>query len=202
MIMVKLFKAVLLIVVIVSISHAGFSQFKKIPAYIDGKSDTLDFPGDFRNRTGIPIGEKLPSFSYTDIYGETIASTDFDNKLLVLNFWFVGCKGCKQEEPYLTILTEDFKNKNVEFVSFCQSSPARTRSYINKNGDFGYKVVSIKSKKEIIEKFGVETFTTHLIIRDGVVRENFSFPLTTDDEIGWFKEQILVELDSTGRQGE
>lgn len=200
--MTKLIKVVLLVVIVLSISHSGFSQFKKIPAYIDGKIDTLDFPTDFRNRTGIPVGKKLPSFSYTDIYGKTITITDFDNKLLVLNFWFVGCKGCKQEEPYLTKLTEDLKNENVEFVSFCQSSASRTKSYINKNGNFGYKVVSIKSKKEIIEKFGVETFTTHLMIRDGVILENFSFPLTTDDEIDWFKEQILKELQTTGSEGE
>jgi len=172
----------------------SYCQVKKIPAMIGGKLDTLNFPNDFKNKNGIPIGQDLPYFSYVDIDNNTIRNTDFEGKLLVLNFWFVGCVGCKQEEPYLKKLTEHFENDKVEFVSICQSNESKTRAYLNKYGDFGYKVISIKSKKEVFKMFGVELFTTHIIVNNGKVVENLSFPLTTDDEIEWFKRRIIDEL--------
>jgi peroxiredoxin len=187
-------KYLLSILLIGVLSYSGNCQVKKIPAMINGKIDTLDFPNDFRNKSGIRIGEKLPSFTYIDIEGDTISKTDFDGKLLVLNFWFVGCVGCKQEEPYLTKMTRELKDENIEFVSICQSSPSRTKSYIKKNGDFGYKVISIKSKKEVYDLFGVQSFATHMIVKNGKIVENIGFAFTTDDEIIWLKERILEEL--------
>jgi len=176
-------------------SFNGFAQFKKVPVYINGKVDSLDFPSDFRNEFGLKIGEKLTPFVLVDIEGDTISSAGFNDKLLVLNFWFVGCTGCKQEEPNLLKLTKELQNKNVEFISICKSSEARTNSYISKNGDFGYKVVSLKSKKGLEKIFKlVNPFPTHMIIKNGIVKEYFNFALTTDDEISWLKERILNEL--------
>ena len=176
------------------LSYHATGQIKKIPSYRNGRLDTLDFPQDFRNKSGLHIGEKLPAFNYTDITGDTIRHTDFDGKILVLNFWFVGCVGCKQEEPYLREMTRELAGHDIAFVSICRSSPSRTKSYIKKHGDFGYKVISIKSGQEVYEKFGVETYASHMIIKDGIVVENIAFPFTTEDEIEWFKERILKEL--------
>jgi peroxiredoxin len=176
-------------------AYNGIAQFKKVPAYVYGKIDTLDFPSDFRNGLGVKLGEELRPFKLVDIEGDSISSSDFNHKLLVLNFWFVGCTGCKQEEPNLLRLTEELKNENIGFISICNSSNARAKMYTNRKGDFGYNVISIKSRDELERIFKlVNPFPTHMIIKNGIVKEYFNFALTTDDEINWFKERILEEL--------
>lgn len=183
-------KSFIISIPLILISTFGYSQFKKIPTL----RDTLDFPNDFRNKTGIPIGNEISSFTYRDIEGDTISSNNFNDTLIVYNFWFVGCVGCKQEEPYLTRLTKELEGEKIKFISICNSSESRIKRYMKKNEDFGYKIISINSKKDLKEKFGVLSFPTHFLVMNGEVLENFSFPLTTDDEIGWFKNEILKYL--------
>ncbi|MDR7128778.1 cytochrome oxidase Cu insertion factor (SCO1/SenC/PrrC family) [Algoriphagus sp. 4150] len=51
---------------------------------------------------------------------------DLKDKLIILNTWFVGCKGCKEEEENLKQLTEEFKDrKDIVFLSFAMSSPQK-----------------------------------------------------------------------------
>lgn len=189
----KFIRLAIVLFIGISFAYTSSAQVKKIPAYIDGKMDTLDFPSDFRNENGIEIGQNFVSFKLANIEGKEVDYDQIKDKVLVLNFWFVGCKGCKQEEPYLKKMVEEITSDKVEFISFCESSEGRIRNYLKKNEGLGYDIISI-SKKYNKENFKVRKFATHMIVVNGKVVENFSFPLTTDDEITWFKDQILGYL--------
>ena len=40
------------------------------------------------------IGKKVPEFKFTDLNGNEISTENTKGKVVVLNFWFTGCKPC------------------------------------------------------------------------------------------------------------
>ncbi len=88
-----------------------------------------EFPKDYSPQ-GPERGSVFPDFNFTDIHGDTIAFHTKKDKVVVINIWFVGCTGCKQEEPQLKRLVSSFEtNDEVEFISFCMSNEGRINRY-------------------------------------------------------------------------
>lgn len=187
-------KRLLTIWIFLFVQYNLFGQTFIVKAWQNGKIVDKVFPDDFRPG-GLNFTDDFPDFEYYDINGDNIKLSDLKDKLIVINFWFVGCVGCKQEEPYLRKLTEIFRdNSEISFISFCNSQPERARRYIKKFGFFGYKVIPFKSRRTILEKFKVKTYATHMIVKNGKIVETFSFPLTTEDELNWYVDRIKKEL--------
>ena len=182
------------IMIFLFVQYNLYGQTFIVKSMDNGKIVDKVFPDEFR-KGGLNLTDDFPDFEYYDINGDNINLSDLKDKLLVINYWFVGCVGCKQEEPYLKKLTDIFKdNSEISFMSFCNSQPEKARRYIEKSGHFGYKVIPFKSKKIISDKFKVKTYPTHMIVKNGKIVETFTFPLTTDDELNWYVERIRKEL--------
>lgn len=144
---------------------------------------------------GLPIGSNFPEFDYIDLDGTKFEYADLKDKLIVLNTWFVGCTGCKQEEEFLKELTSDFKDRDdIIFLSFAMSSPQKIERYYSKRGDFGYKTASVE-RKWVIENFKIQLSPTHYIIKDGILVELISMPIATSQLLDWYKNRITSFLD-------
>lgn len=173
-------------------SFISLAQVQKIAV---GIGDSLDFPSDFINESGIPVGEDFPDYSLEDINGNTISSKDLQGKLVIYNFWFVGCYGCHKEEPYLEEIAANYSDReDVVFISFCNSSDRRSRRYIQKKGAFGYAVIPVKKGKVCEELFKVASFPTNMIVKDGEVLQNVGFPMWNEVLDKWFRHQIESRL--------
>ena len=62
---------------------------------------------EFRLQKVAQEGVVAPPFTVHTIDGKTISSTDLRGKVVVLNFWFIGCAVCRAMKPKLN----DFKAK-------------------------------------------------------------------------------------------
>ena len=126
-----------------------------------------------------------------DLEGNKLEFSELKEKVIVLNTWFVGCTGCKQEEENLKKLTEELKDhKDIVFLSFAMSSPQKIERYFSKNGDFGYKTASVE-RKCVNENFKIEISPTHYIIKDGILVELISMPIFSPEILYWYKNRIL-----------
>lgn len=144
-----------------------------------------------KNTEGIAIGSEFPEFEHVDLAGNVLNNDDLKNKLIVLNTWFVGCTGCKQEEENLEMLTEELKDReDIVFLSFAMSSPQKIERYFSKRGDFGYKTASVDGAW-VKENFKIELSPTHYIIKDGILVELISMPIAAPQLLDWYKNRIL-----------
>ncbi|WP_339876167.1 TlpA disulfide reductase family protein [uncultured Algoriphagus sp.] len=167
--------------------------------YSMSQTNNLSKPGGLediftnaRERTlGLPVGTEFPDFEYIDLNGNKLEYSDLKEKLIVLNTWFVGCKGCKEEEENLKKLTQEFKDRDdIVFLSFAMSSPQKIERYFSKWGDFGYKTASV-DKKWVNEKLKINSSPTHYIIKDGILVEQITISLSHYLLADWYKNRIL-----------
>jgi peroxiredoxin len=62
-------------------------------------------------------GQPAPVFNLPDISGKMVALTDFAGKYVFIDYWATWCGPCKAEIPEYKKLIDDYKAKNIVFIS-------------------------------------------------------------------------------------
>lgn len=105
--------------------------------------------------------EMALDFDVKTLEGKQLNLSGLRGKVVVLNFWFIGCAPCRVEMPGLNILTDDFKDKDVVFIAFALDGAEALKSFL-KEKQFDYQIVPDGSK--IASLYGVKVYPTHIII--------------------------------------
>ena len=80
------------------------------------------------------LGTDFPEFDLLDINGNRLTRTELKGKVLVLNFWFIGCSPCEMERPSLNDLTKVYAdNKDVVFISFAKNDKEQLTKFLAEN---------------------------------------------------------------------
>lgn len=90
--------------------------------------------GNELNKSEVPqvntlLNKKVPHFTGYLLNESIVDETFFDNKLVLLNFMFIGCQGCMQELPNLARLHEKYKNTNFMIVTIMGNGIEDIKSY-------------------------------------------------------------------------
>lgn len=110
----------------------------------------------------IEIGRKFMDFSSKDIEGKDITLSQYKGKkAVVLNFWFTHCSPCKKEMPLLNKLVDQYRGKEVEFISLCDDNIAAINDFLKKQ-EFKYRIVP--DAAELANLYKVEGYPTHIVI--------------------------------------
>lgn len=116
------------------------------------------------------VGRKAPGFSLTEMdTGERINLSDFEGKVVVLNYWASWCVACREEHPNFVAAWQRYRDRGVVFLGVLfQDSPANGRKYMEELGGDWPTALDPKSRTAIdYGVYGVpETF---FIGRDGIV---------------------------------
>lgn len=107
------------------------------------------------------IGKKAPSFSVTDIAGKSYTLNELNDKIIVINFWFIQCKPCIAEMPDLNELVAKYKGKDVVFLAFSHNEKKSIESFLEKR-EFDYNIIAMGN--DVIQEYGITSYPTHLII--------------------------------------
>ncbi|WP_312716893.1 TlpA family protein disulfide reductase [Sphingobacterium multivorum] len=63
------------------------------------------------------VGKRFYDFSLPDSSGRYYTLSDFKGKIVVIDFWFYGCVGCKQMTPALKAIEQNLNQNDINFVS-------------------------------------------------------------------------------------
>lgn len=115
---------------------------------------------------------KAPAFELTDINGNSISSNATEGKVVVLNFWFIGCKPCLEEIPELNEVYEKYeKNPDVVFVSITFDEAKKVKKKLDK---YNIKYPIVADGQEACELFEVAGYPTNMVI-DKAGNVSFTF---------------------------
>jgi thiol-disulfide isomerase/thioredoxin len=109
------------------------------------------------------LGTNFPEFDLLDVNGNRLAKTEMKGKVLVLNFWFIGCSPCEMERHALNDLTKIYAgNKDVVFISFAKNDKEQLVKFLAENPIL-YNVVP--TDKDFIEKkFEINTYPVNIVL--------------------------------------
>lgn len=107
-------------------------------------------------------GQTFHFVDMTDIYGKKIKASTLTGKIVVMNFWFIGCPPCRYEIPQLSKIADDYKNnKDVVFIAIATDSVGALKTFL-KGNTFDYRLIGDGAK--LHENFGVKTCPLSLVI--------------------------------------
>ncbi len=114
----------------------------------------------------IKVGDKIPHFSVMTLDDKVYDSDKilYNNKVIVLNFWFPSCAPCLAEIPELNEVVVYFAKKRKEII-FLAPSVEGVKEYLKKfveKKKFTYKV--IKDGLPIANLFGITSYPTNIVI--------------------------------------
>jgi len=113
-------------------------------------------------------GTDAPVFSAHMIDGKFIDAADLKGKVVVLNFWFIGCPGCMEEMPKLNELAAKYNDRDsAVFIAVATNTAQELRQFLMRN-KFDYKMIG--SGKPVIDLFHFSGYPRNIVIgKDGKI---------------------------------
>ena len=143
---------------------------------IEGFEEHLSQALERQKSAGSEEKDPAPDFEVKTLDGKPLKLSDLKGKVVVLNFWFIGCAPCRVEMPGLNTLTEEFKDEDVVFIAFALDDAKALQPFL-KEKEFTYQIIPDGGK--IISLYGVKVFPTHVLINK---KGEIEFTLTGGSE--------------------
>ncbi|AZA82447.1 hypothetical protein C1637_08380 [Chryseobacterium lactis] len=70
-----------------------------------------------RSKQTLQVGKPFFNFNLSDTVGNLHSLTDFRGKVLIIDFWFTGCSGCRQMAPALDYIEKTLNDQDFKFIS-------------------------------------------------------------------------------------
>ena len=87
---------------------------------------------EFRLQKSPQEGMSAPPFSVRTLDGQSITLADLRGKVVVLNFWFIGCPACRSMEPPLNAFKARFAGSDVIFLAMTTDPKDELEKYLKK----------------------------------------------------------------------
>lgn len=117
---------------------------------------------EFRLQKVPQEGTPAPKFSARTIDGKNIGSDELKGKVVVFNFWFIGCGVCRSMKPKLNELASKFAdNSDIVFLAMTSDPAEQVNRYL-KNVPSNYQ--QITDAENALEKFTFSGYPKNIVI--------------------------------------
>ena len=139
--------------------------------------------------------KQAPDFTVVDLDGQTITSSQYQGKVLFLNFWATWCPPCRAEIPDFVDVTTTHKAKGLEIlgISLDTKEKAAVQEFV-KQFKINYPVV-LETKKQtdkLLDDFQPGQFipTTFVIDKKGRIRDKIVRAMDKEEILRIFNRLI------------
>lgn len=107
-------------------------------------------------------GQALTPFQLRDLAGRSYSSRELRGKIVVLNFWFIGCPPCRQEIPALNqLVQQNAQRPDVLFLAVALDPAAAVQAYVQEH-PYAYALVA--DGRAVAARYGITSFPTNLVV--------------------------------------
>ena len=76
------------------------------------------------------VGRQRPEFTLPDLDGRHRSITEWDGKVVALNFWATWCPPCLKEVPEFVSLQEKYQAQGLQFIGIALQKPEEVREFV------------------------------------------------------------------------
>lgn len=80
------------------------------------------------------VGSRRPDFSLPDLEGRERHISEWDGRVLVINFWATWCPPCLKEIPEFVDLQSEYGDQGLQFVGIALQKPADVVDFAREHG--------------------------------------------------------------------
>ena len=131
------------------------------------------------------LGVDAPDWTLPSMTGDSIALSQLDANLVLLEFWFPNCHGCILAIPDINEIQAKYKKRGLKLygIEFTKTDSIGLANYIKKRG---IEYPTLYSGREVASNYGVGAGPTFFLIRNG----KFVYAKTA-----YFKEELIEEIE-------
>mgnify|MGYP001818853938 CR=1 FL=1 len=140
--------------------------------------------------------KRIPYFTMIDLEGAERTSSEWENSIVVLNFWAPWCPPCAEETPGFVELQEKYHDKGVRFIGIAIDDPDTVQDFIDTYG-VEYPVLlgdmkAINFSRELGIRMGALPYTV-VADRYGNIQQRYYGGVARDD-----LDKLLASLIKNG----
>jgi peroxiredoxin len=131
----------------------------------------------YNEAKGLVIGTKAPDFELTDINGKTVRLSDFEGKVVYMDFWATWCAPCRRYLPHSQALPNNFPKDEVVFLYISlDDNKEDWENYVKSHGLHGTHVCAKAGHgyhSKIAELYKVKSLPSYFLIdQEGRIAES------------------------------
>jgi peroxiredoxin len=146
---------------------------------------------------GLASAADAPGFDLKDLNGKKVSLKKLlkDNKLVVIDFWQVGCKPCNELLPHLQDYADEFKKKGVAVVIISRDTAltqAQVEPFFTSN-KYTFPVL-LDGDQDVSRSYGVKASPATFIItpENKLILSHFGYKSGQEKEIKEVIESYLA----------
>lgn len=142
--------------------------------------------------TVLKVGDARSDFELADLDGRSRRLSEFDGKLVLLNFWATWCGPCREEMPLLDSTHEKFADKGLLVVGIAVDDADAVRDYL-KDYPVRYPVLLSGDDDDVPLRYGDTRYVlpySVLIGRDGRLLAQRAGYFSTDSLTDWLRPHL------------
>ncbi len=78
------------------------------------------------------IGQMRPEFAIEDLHGKMRSIREWNNKVILLNFWATWCPPCRRETPEFIQLQKKYGGQNFQIIGIAVDNEPNVRKFAKK----------------------------------------------------------------------
>ncbi len=123
---------------------------------------------DFMSNDMLKVGTQAPEFQLDNIDGNPVSLSDLRGKIVLLDFWYIGCAPCVKAENDIDKLMLELKRQDVILIGInCINNQAQLRKHLKKNQR---NSINLLGNKDLASKFKVRAYPSlYLLDRNGKI---------------------------------
>ncbi len=139
------------------------------------------------------LNNPLQDFEIETITGNKFKFSELEGKIVVINYWFIGCVPCLKEMPELNKLVEEYADKGVIFLAISRMDTKEQIEKFVQKKPFYYDIMA--DSKVLTENHFIPLFPTNIIIDTNgtVVFGEIGYKETIYQEIKTALDRLIVE---------
>lgn len=116
------------------------------------------------------VGRLAPDFTLTDLKGNSVTLSDFQGKVVFINFWASWCVPCRVEMPEIEAVYQEYKSQGVVVIGIDLFEDENVVREFVQQGDYSWTFV-IDTTGEVTKSYGVTLIPTSFFVdKEGIIR--------------------------------